>query len=120
MIAHDQNIVRPEVPPKALALIEIHRNALEIVIADAIVEHHRVLAEVAQPLGVSGQHHARRTVDMDNADTSARASKIAVWIVYPAALTCALVPTGFPSMLIFSRLEAVTSSNISSCCLTRK
>ena len=54
VISQDENVVPAKVATKTLALVQVNGNAFKIMIADAIVEHHRVLAEIAQPPGVRG------------------------------------------------------------------
>src|SRR5262249_48840976 len=63
-VAQPQRFGGPGVAAEPLALLEIDRDALEVVIADAVVEHHGVLAEIAQAVRMRGQYHAGRAVDV--------------------------------------------------------
>ena len=67
MVAQDEDAFAGHVPPDVLALIALRREALLVVIADVVVDHHRRLADWQQPAFERGQGYPGIRMHMDGA-----------------------------------------------------
>ena len=67
VVAHDQRVVRAEVGDDALALLEVDRRALVVVIADVADEADRGLRQRQQPARHRGDRHAGARVRVQHA-----------------------------------------------------
>ena len=110
----DHHIFVAEVLHQPLALVEIERDALVVVVGDAAEERHRHLVERQQPLLLRRDRHAGRRVGVHHAvrivarhvhggvDGEARVVDLGLLFLSIA----------WPSGSTATRLEAVISSNI--------